>query len=194
MPDPLHEPPFEEKVQILWEERQIMDVLHRYARGFDRCDMELAKSAYWPDALDDHHVVCGLAHPMCDFFDELIKDRYESTQHSITNTRIEIDGDSAHTESHCFAVATKRETLELEIMGGRYVRRLEKRGGEWRIAAAVLVVDWTLDPETTREVIETGAKSTRDRSDFSYHRPLVVTRRRTDIEPETEGAEISASP
>jgi hypothetical protein len=171
-----------------------MDVLHRYARGFDRHDLELAKSAYWPDALDDHHIFCGLAHPMCDFFDELIEERYESTHHHIANTRIELDGETAHAESYCIAVATMRETLELEIMGGRYIRRLEKRGGEWRIAAAVLVVDWTLDAETTREAIETGAKSTRDRSDYSYQRPLVITRQRTDVESETAPTEISPSP
>ena len=39
------EPTLEEKVQILWDERQITNVLHRYSRGFDRCDMEVAKSA-----------------------------------------------------------------------------------------------------------------------------------------------------
>jgi hypothetical protein len=181
MPDPLPDASFEDKVQILWEERQIMAALHRYSRGFDRGDMEMAKSAYWPDALDDHHIYCGLAHPMCDFFDELINDRYESTQHHITNTRIEIDGDTAHAESYCFAVATKRTTLETEIIGGRYIRRLEKRDGEWRIAAAVLVADWGLDAATTRELITTGAEATRDKGDCSYHRPLIVTRERTDL-------------
>jgi hypothetical protein len=39
------EPTLEEKVRIQWDERQITDVLHRYSRGFDRCDMEIAKSA-----------------------------------------------------------------------------------------------------------------------------------------------------
>jgi len=194
MPDSLHEPSFEEKVRILWEERQIMDVLHRYSRGFDRCDMEIAKSAYWPEALGDHPGFCGLAHPMCDYFDSFHRDLWESTQHHITNTRIEIDGDTAHTESYCFLAAKKLGTLELVIIGGRYIRRLEKRDGEWRIAAAVLVADWSLDADTTREMIETGAKGSRDRGDPSYQRPLVVTRRRTDIETQTGGAEVPVSP
>jgi SnoaL-like domain len=187
-----HEPSLEEKVQILWEERQIMDVLHRYSRGFDRGDMEIAKSAYWPDALDDHPGFCGLAHAMCDFFDAYHKERWESWQHHITNTRIELDGDSAHAESYCFVAATKRDTLELETVGGRYIRRLEKRNGEWRIAAAVLVADWSLDANVTREMIETGANGTRDRSDFSYHRPLVVARQRTDGGPDA-GAQAATA-
>ena len=176
MTDATPTPSFEEKVQILWEERQIMDVLHRYSRGFDRCDMEMAKSAYWPDALDDHPGFCGLAYDMCDHFNAYHLELWGSTQHHITNTRIELDGDSAHAESYCFVAAKKLETLELVVVGGRYLRRLERRGGEWRIAAAVLAADWSLDPDLAREMIETGAHSTRDRSDFSYHRPLLVTR------------------
>jgi len=175
------EPPLEEKIGILWEERQIMDVLHRYSRGFDRCDMEVAKSAYWPDALDDHPGFVGNAHAMCDHFDAYHKDLWETTQHHITNTRIEIDGDTAHTESYCFLAATKRDTRELELIGGRYIRRLEKRDGEWRIAAAVLVADWSLDAEKTLEMLETGAVGSRDRDDVSYARPLEVTRARTDL-------------
>jgi len=41
--------------------------------------------------------------------------------------------------------------------------------------------DWSLDPETTLEMIETGATGSRDRDDVSYHRPLEVTRERTDV-------------
>jgi hypothetical protein len=143
--------------------------------------MEIAKSAYWPDALDDHPGFCGLAHEMCDHFDAYHKDLWESTQHHITNTRIEIDGDSAHAESYCFLAAKTLEGFELVIVGGRYLRRLEKRDGEWRIATAVLVADWSLDPETTREMMEIGARGSRDRSDASYARPLEVTRPRTDL-------------
>jgi hypothetical protein len=177
----MQEPSFEEKVRILWEERAIMDVMHRYSRGFDRGDVELAKSAYWPDALEDHSQFCGLSGPMCDYFDELINDRFLTAQHHITNTTIELDGDTAHVESYCFAVCVKKETYELDIVGGRYIRRLEKRDGEWRIAAGVLASDWAPDVGITRELFEVGANGTRDRSDASYQRPLVITREQTDI-------------
>jgi ketosteroid isomerase-like protein len=181
------EPTFEQKVQWLWDRAAIEDVLYRYARGFDRRDMDIAKGAYWPDALDDHPGFCGNAHAMADFFDSFHEDRWESTHHHTMNNRIEIDGDTAHAESYCFVAATKKDTLELELIGGRYVRRLEKRDGEWRIAAAVLIADWSLDPETTLEMIETGAKASLDKSDFSYHRPLEVTRERTDLGAEVAG-------
>ena len=187
MPEVTGEPSFEEKVRILWEERQIMDVLHRYSRGFDRRDIAMAKGVYWPDALDDHPGFCGLAHPMCDYFDAYHAERWSSWQHHITNTRIELEGNTAHAESYCFMVATKLDTLDVVVVGGRYLRRLEKRDGEWRIAAAVLTADWSLDPDLTREMRDTGARATRDRSDVSYARPLEVTRARTDVAP--QGAE-----
>ena len=171
----------EEDVRILWEERAITDVMHRYSRGFDRGDVELVRSAYWPDALEDHHTFCGLSGPMIDVFHRLCQDAFETTQHHISNTIIDLDGDTAHVESCCFSVCTLKGTRELDVVGGRYVRRLEKRDGEWRIAAGVLVADWAPDPATTRELLETGAAGSRDRSDVSYHRPLVVTRARTDL-------------
>ena len=158
------EPSFQERVRILWEERAIMDVMHRYSRGFDRGDVELVKSAYWPDALEDHHTFCGLSGPMCDVFHDLIEDNFLTAQHHITNTVIELDGDTAHVESYCFAVCVKRESHELDVVGGRYIRRLEKRDGEWRIAAGVLVADWAPDAETTRELMATGAVVTRERT------------------------------
>jgi ketosteroid isomerase-like protein len=181
------EPSLEQKVQLLWDHQAIEDVLYRYARGFDRRDMDIAKGAYWPDALDDHPGYVGNAHAMADFFDAFHEDRWESTHHHTMNNLIEIDGDTAHAESLCFVAATKKGTLELELVGGRYVRRLEKRDGEWRIAAAVLIADWSLDPAMTVEMLETGAKAATGRSDPSYDRPLQVTRERTDVGAEVTG-------
>ena len=38
----------------LADREAIRDCLYRYARGMDRCDEEMLRSAYWEDALDDH--------------------------------------------------------------------------------------------------------------------------------------------
>lgn len=37
----------------------IRDCLYRYARGVDRCDEELLRSAYWENAMDDHCLFVG---------------------------------------------------------------------------------------------------------------------------------------
>ncbi len=40
-------------------EEQIRRAVARYAHGVDRLDVEVMKSAYWPDATDDHGVYVG---------------------------------------------------------------------------------------------------------------------------------------
>ena len=66
--------------------------------------------------------------------------------------------------------------------GGRYVDRLEKRGGEWKIANRYCIVEWsgTINPgpipyADIPDVHASGIPS-RDRSDPSYARPLVNKR------------------
>ena len=44
----------------------IRQVAARYARGVDRLDGDLMKSAYWPEATDDHGVFVGNAMAFCD--------------------------------------------------------------------------------------------------------------------------------
>jgi hypothetical protein len=45
----------------LSEHDAIRQVVARYARGVDRLDAEVMKSAYWPEATDDHGVFVGNA-------------------------------------------------------------------------------------------------------------------------------------
>ena len=128
-----------------------------------------------------------------DFFDSFHKELWHSTQHHIANTRIEIDGDTARTESYCFLAAKKLETLELVIIGGRYIRRLEKRDGEWRIALRRLVMDFrSLADSSVFEESDGYPKGAQDPTDISYARPLelpaeLLARLRPDGPGSSEG-------
>jgi proline racemase len=44
----------EGRLRALEDQQAIRDVLMRYARGVDRCDLDLLKPAYHEDAYDDH--------------------------------------------------------------------------------------------------------------------------------------------
>ena len=48
-------------VDQLSDLESIRDVARRYCRGVDRLDLEEMKSAYWPDATDDHVTFVGNA-------------------------------------------------------------------------------------------------------------------------------------
>ena len=49
------------ELQAFIDKQAIQDVLVRYCRGVDRCDLEMLRSAYWEDATDDHGSLSGNA-------------------------------------------------------------------------------------------------------------------------------------
>ena len=51
----------EAAIDELLAKQEIRDALMRYSRGIDLLDLELVKSAYHPDAYDDHGTFKGNA-------------------------------------------------------------------------------------------------------------------------------------
>ena len=132
----------------------VHDVLMRYTRGIDRRDWELVRSCYHNDAYDDHAAYQGDRDGFVEWVARSLP-HFEYTMHFIGNQLIEVDGDVAHAESYCVAyhrrAATGDEPEQDLIMGLRYVDRLERRNGEWRIAHRVCAMDWTrTDPVTAK--------------------------------------------
>lgn len=125
------------------------EAARRYSRGVDRLDPDCMKSAYWPDATDDHGTFVGNAH---DFVDHCMHAhlRWTWTMHSITNHIVELDDDGVHARGEAYNVSyLERPTGELDIWFGRYLDRYEKRGDEWRIIERVCVHDGNRTDPTT---------------------------------------------
>ncbi len=134
--------------------QEIRDVLIRYTRGIDRMDRELVRSCYHPDAHDDHGPFKGTVDEFLDWVEQALS-YFSSTMHFIGNQLVELDGDVARAESYCVAyhrrAATDGERAHDLVIGLRYVDRLERRGGEWRIADRLCVFDWTRRDEVAAE-------------------------------------------
>jgi SnoaL-like protein len=170
----------QERVSRLEAKDEIYDVMLRYARGVDRRDRDLLRSAYHDGAVDDH---VGFVGEVDDFIDWAFA--YHATQtryqHYIGNHTADITGDSAHAETYYLFVGTDREPADhVTISGGRYVDRLERRDGRWAIVARVCVAEWIAESSSliTEDVIamlSTVQTPTKDRSDPSYARPLTLT-------------------
>lgn len=132
--------------------QKITDVLTRYARGIDRCDIDTLLSVFWPEAKADYGAGAQLAAAWCRGTLEALKGMLR-TQHAISNLLIVIDGAEAHAETYCQAYhelegpAGRREM----VVGGRYLDRLERRGGEWRIAQRTYVMDWNRNTPSTSQ-------------------------------------------
>jgi len=87
-----------ERMARLEARAEIHDCMQRNARGMDRRDRALLRSAYHGDAVDDH---VGFVSPAEDFIDWAFA--YHSTQtryqHFLMNHTAEVDGDEAHAET-----------------------------------------------------------------------------------------------
>lgn len=128
----------------LADREAIRDLLYRYARGVDRIDAELLHSVYWDDAVDNHSSFNGNAHEFVDWMAPRLK-TLEQSSHYIINILIEIHGDVAAVESSFYAYHRRGDAQRGPhdyVIGGRYVDRMEKRDGEWRIAYRKVLWDW----------------------------------------------------
>ena len=168
------------KVQDLVDRAEIVDCLNRYARGMDRHDREMVRSAYHEDAIDVHG---SQAFDVEDFIDWAFAyhDPQLHHQHYVSNVTIEVQGDTAHSECYYLFVAryADRET-PLTVAGGRYVDRFEHKGGRWAISTRVCTAEWRTAPESKlpdrgRPQIVPDVDVSHDRTDVSYVRPLAVS-------------------
>jgi ketosteroid isomerase-like protein len=160
------------------DRQEILDCLLRYTRGVDRHDKALMLSAYHPDAIDQHGVAEGVAEQFCDWAIGWHGEFQTKHQHIIANHTVDLDGDTAHAETYYLFWGENRQGPP-SLCFGRYLDRLEKRGGRWGIAHRVCInekighfIEAQLPEEFVRAAASTGP-STRDRSDLSYVRPLV---------------------
>ena len=82
----------------------IKNVARRYCRGVDRLDPDEMKSAYWPDATDDHGVFVGNA---WEFVDHCMVShlRWKSTSHCIFNHVIELDDNGVEARGESYNVS-----------------------------------------------------------------------------------------
>lgn len=130
----------------LCDQQEIRDVVYRYCRSIDRCDFDLLRTCYHPDATDDHGDFRGGLDDFVAYVQRSLA-RYERTMHFIGNLLVEPEGDRARAESYLVAyhrLAASRTKPDRDFVAGlRYVDDFERRAGEWRIAARVCVFEWS---------------------------------------------------
>ena len=142
--------------QQLADLEAIRDAARRYCRGVDRLDQALMKSAYWPEATDDHGTFKGNAMA----FVEMCMTahlKWRSTSHNIMNHTIELDGNQARGEIYNVTYLFQRDADVLDTWHGRYLDRYEKRGSEWRILERVCVHEGTTCVSVTPMEIDAAA-------------------------------------
>ena len=157
------------RIQTLLDKEAIREAILRYARGVDRGDVQLLSAAYHDDAVDERHEILRGEGIGASMVESMMRSMAATTHHLGTQT-IVIDGDTAGAET--YSIGFHRpiiDGVEQRMMtSNRYVDRLERRDGEWRITHRRLVTEMAkimpLDGE-----FDTGAPyGQRDRTDISY--------------------------
>jgi hypothetical protein len=158
------------------DRQAIYDCVMRYCRGLDRFDRALVASAYHPGAIDDHGHFVGPAEQFIDVAIALHTKYHRRTQHCIANHLCEIDGDTAHAESFYLFRSLNAKAPFFSWSTGRYIDRLERRDGRWGIVARICTVDIFDDNDDPagNKLDGTHFAATRDKSDPSYLRPLII--------------------
>jgi hypothetical protein len=161
-------------VQNLLDEEAIKRLHLRYCRGVDRMDWDLIRSCYHPDAIDDHGEYVGGIDGFIAYAQANLP-TFTSTSHCVCNQLVEVRGDTAFAEHYAIAYhrlpARDGDPERDWIANVRYVDRLERRDGHWRIVHRRSIVDADR-VEIVRQVLVPldEMRGTRDRSDPSYDR------------------------
>ncbi|MCJ2188260.1 nuclear transport factor 2 family protein [Novosphingobium beihaiensis] len=131
-------------VEELANREAIRECLYRYARGADRLDADMVRSAYWPDCIDEHMGFTGNTEEFI-VWSFPIMGSMDQTMHLIGNVLISLHGSEADVESYFHGIhrINLPDGRKSDVIGaGRYLDRFEMRGDEWRIARRLVVTDW----------------------------------------------------
>ena len=161
------------------DRQAIFECIKRTSRGNDRFDIDLIVGGYHDDGIHElgQKLISGQAYG--DHANHAHAGISETNLHNVTMHSCEIDGDVAHAESYVIGLFADKGGETSRILAGRYIDRLERRDGEWRIALRRATVEVALEGKA---VLPNGLTppgsgylmGSRDKSDPSYQRPLTT--------------------
>ena len=120
----------------------IQDVLNLHCRGLDRLDRDTIQLCYWPEAEADYGSYNGSANVFAELVVGSLGEKYTLTRHTLANTLIAFSGNIARSESSVTAAHLLTGAREEMLFYGRYLDKLEKRAGQWKILHRQVVLDW----------------------------------------------------
>jgi len=165
------------RIVELLDRDAIDTVLSTYCRGIDRHDTDLIESAYFPDARDNHGPFQDrVSNGFAEWGNALHAAKTRAHTHNLTTRWVEVTGDVALTDTYVLFVLALKDRPEVELGSGRYLDRLERRAGRWRIAARRTAIDIRMKADARAWLATAGGYGAGawDRSDPSYQRPLTL--------------------
>lgn len=158
-----------ELLQQVAAKQEITENLYRYCRSVDRLDLALGHSIWNPDSTADYGSFYqgdgpGVIDLICKQHSYML---YHT--HQISNVIIELDDDTAGSESYVMADLRHQrgDSIVQMTVWSRYVDRWSKRNGRWGLDKRIAIRDFDLVREVTPlSGLETEGH--RDQQDPSY--------------------------
>jgi hypothetical protein len=160
------------ELQEMLDHHRIRKVLAEYCRGSDRCDEPLMASVYARESWDDHGIVRAPGDEFSRVMCEMVAETTETLSHLLGQSLITVEGDEAGAETYFLAIARDTApdgTSMCNQLGGRFVDRLVREDGRWKVKHRVAVRDWSVAIPLTHDwessnTLTPGARSEDDPS------------------------------
>jgi len=137
----------DKRLQEMLDHHEIRKTLSEYCHGCDRCDEPRMASVYLRDSWDDHGDVKAPGGEFARIMTKRILETTDSLYHLLGQSLIKVDGDEAGAETYFFAASRSAGKDGVEMcnqLGGRFVDRLRREDGRWRIQNRVVLRDWAI--------------------------------------------------
>jgi 3-phenylpropionate/cinnamic acid dioxygenase small subunit len=142
----------EQKLQVLWDRAEIMELMHRYATAVDSRDWVNLRSVFTDEIgaeMTGLDADLGIpTHTTADRWIDVISRglaRYSVTQHSMSNHRIELAGNMAVCTTYVVARHFIRDSTNgqsIYSVGGYYRNDIVRTADGWKIRNWKLVGTW----------------------------------------------------
>jgi hypothetical protein len=167
------------KIDYLMDRQAILNCIASHARGHDRHDAPLITATYHDDGLDEHGKAINTGPAYAEWINPVHAAGSQNHLHNVTTHTVDVDGNTAHAESYVLVTLFNNDGTTARFINGRYIDRLEKRDGVWRIAVRRSTVEVMITADATGLqhplFKEQGySRGTRDTRDLSYVRPLQI--------------------
>lgn len=143
------------RMQDMLDHHEIRQLLAAYCHGCDRGDEVEMAGTYAAESWDDHgpRKMEGRR-----FSIETVEESLRTTtvvSHMLGQSFIKVEGDRAGAETYFIATviypASDGREETLNQLGGRYVDRLVRERGAWRIKERICVREWSISHATDRD-------------------------------------------
>lgn len=163
---------FDRRLQDMLDHHEIRTLLAEYCHACDRADEAMMAACYTgEDSFDDHGNVKASGPEYAKIMADKIVERTEAMSHILGQSLIKVDGDQANAET--FFIAFFRlppkggESERINQLVGRFVDKLERRQGKWKIRHRACVRDTSITIPVEQDAYAAFGflEGTRDASD-----------------------------